>query len=136
MIPELETTLTKKMHVLNRYVSEPNRFNVSIRQNELFEKQQSVIFLFKITAKYCYLEFCCPLTLEQRNILDTAGYVPALRSDKYLKLGTDAYLDNHFAYASIRFPLDSGALDFITALEYLHNELERFVAHLYNVAAD
>lgn len=130
MIPALETVLTQKMHALNRYVSEPNRFNVSIRQDELFEKQQSVIFLFKITAKYCYLEFCCPLTAEQRNRLDAVEYTPVLRSGKYLKIGTDVFMDNHYAYANIRFPLDSGALDFIAALEYLHNELESFLRML------
>ena len=127
MVPALEMALIQKMHALNRYVAEPNKFNVSIRQNELLDKKQSVIFIFKITSKFSYLEFCCPLTFEQRNRLEAAEYTPVLRSSKYLNVGTDSFMDSHYAYANIRFPLESGALDFISALEYLHKELEGFL---------
>ncbi|WRS28462.1 hypothetical protein U6B65_04840 [Oscillospiraceae bacterium MB08-C2-2] len=130
MIEKLEAALAQKLRALNHYVSEANRFNVSIRQNELFEKKQSVVFIFKITSKYGFLEFCCPLTGEQRKRLDEAGYVPHLRCDKYLKVGTEECMDRPYAYANIQFPLGSSALDFMTALEYLHKELELFLAAL------
>lgn len=128
LIPALELALTEKMSMLNRRVSEANRFNISIRENELLDKKQSVVFLFKITSKYSYIEFCCPLTEEQYHMLRQSGYVPVLRSDKYLKVGVDLYRFSYYAYASIRFPLESGgAVDFMTAFDYLHRELERYL---------
>lgn len=128
LISELETALMQKMVILNHHISEPNRYNISIRENELLGKKQSVVFLFKITSKYSYLEYCCPLTKEQHDTLSTSGYVPILRSEKYLKVGCEQFQDAYYAYANIRFPLErGGAMDFMTAFEYLHRELERFL---------
>ena len=125
MVAGLEEALAQEMRAKNRRLSRANLFNTSVRHRELFEKQLSVVFIYRITNKYVFLEFCCPLTKEQRSVLDTANYVPLLRSEKYMKVGTDMCGDINYAYTQIRFPLEGGGIDFIDAMECLHREMER-----------
>ena len=125
MVAELEESLAQEMRAKNRTLSKANLFNTSVRHRELFCKQLSVVFIYRITNKYVFLEFCCPLTEEQRISLDTENYVPLLRSEKYMKVGTDMCRDINYAYTQIRFPLEGGGIDFIDAMECLHREMER-----------
>lgn len=127
MLLELERALTLKAQIENRNVSQANRFRLSILENELLNKTQSVVFLFKITAKTAYLQYCCPLTPEQYTRLQASGYVPLLRTGKYLKVGHDSFMDVCYAYASIQFPLDTHAIGFMEAMEYVQKELEKFL---------
>ena len=56
-----------------------------------------------------------------------AGYVPLLRSEKYIKVGTDLCMGVNYAFVQIRFSLDNGAIDFIDAMEYLRREMENYL---------
>ena len=124
MVAGLEEALAQEMRAKNRTLSKANLFNTSVRHRELFEKQLSVVFIYRITNKYVFLEFCCPLTEEQRMAIDTANYVPLLRSEKYMKVGTDMCGNINYAYTQIRFPLEGGGIDFIDAMDCLHREME------------
>lgn len=135
LIPDLYRDLSFEASILNRSVAYANRYNVSIREKELFDRTQSVVFIFKITSKYSYLQFCCPLTPEQYAALESAEYVPLLRSGKYLTVGIRMFGESRFTEVSVRFPLDSGAIDFIMAMEYLHKEMEKYLVFMEAAAA-
>lgn len=126
MIFELERALTLKAQIENRNVSQANRFRLSILENELMSKTQSVVFLFKITSKTAYLQYCYPLTTEQYTRLHAAKYSQS-QSGKYLKVGLDSFMEVDYAYASIQFPLDTHAIGFYEAMEYIHMELDKYL---------
>lgn len=126
MITELYNALIRRMGYRNRMMSEANRYNLSIRQDELFDRSQTVVFIYKLTDKYCYLQFCCPVTVDEYRKLAGSDCAAMQRSSKYIKTGVDEYEGRYHAYSSIRFPLD-GAIDFISALEYLRKELEKYL---------
>ena len=127
MVSELEKVLTLEAEAKNRTLYKPNRFHVSTQFKELFGKKVSVVFIYKITGKYALLSFCYPLTAEQCVALNRARYVPLLRSDKHMKVGTDLCMGMNYAYAQIRFSLENGAIDFIDAMRYLRNEMENYL---------
>ena len=127
MVSELEEALVREANAKNRTLYKPNRFHVSVQLKELFNKNVSVVFIYKITGKYAQLSFCHPLTAKQRRQFDSAGYVPLLRSEKYMKVGTDLCMGIDYAYTQIRFPLDSGGIDFIDAMRFLHKEMENYL---------
>ena len=127
MILDLERALTLKAQIENRNVSQANRFRLSVLENELLHKTQSVVFVFKITSKTAYLQYCCPLTPEQYARLRAAEDSPLRYSGKYLKVGLDNFMAVHYAYASIQFPLDTHAIGFYEAMEYITEALEKYL---------
>lgn len=130
MIFELERALDLKLRIENRNVAQPNRCRLQVLENELLNHTQSVVFLFKITSRYVYLHYCCPLTDEQYRLLRTSDYVPVLRTGKYLKVSHDCFMEVPYAYASIQFPLDTHVIGFMEAQAYLHREMERYLGVL------
>ena len=130
LIFDLEKALTLETQIANRNLSVPNRYRVAILENEICKKTQSVVFVFKITNKNSFLKYCCPLTKEEFLLLSQQKYAPTLRSSKYLKVGMATFMENHYAYADIQFPLDGHAIDFMGAFDYIQRELEQFLALL------
>lgn len=70
LVQKLYDALQEDLQIRNRHVrSRANRYHMSILENEILDRKQSVVFLYRITEHYAFLEFYCPLAERQHKRL-------------------------------------------------------------------
>ena len=126
----LEEALQAENEEQNDVVYKQNRFYTAILYRKLFDKRLSVVLLYEVNGEHALMSFCLPLSERQRNAIDAAGYIPVLRSDRYIKAGTDLCMGIHYAYTQIRCPFHSDISGFVDAMKYLCTEMETYISSL------
>ena len=101
------------------------RYFISVLDNHILERTQSVVFIIEVTDNFYLLKFCCPLTADEHDRLAALSYAPILKSKHYLTVGLERSCPH--AYAAIRLSQYSSVIDLFDGLFVLGRELEKFI---------
>ena len=104
-----------------------SRYYITILQNHILERTQSVVFTIEVTEDFYLVKLSCPLRDGEYRRLKAAGYVPLLRSKLYLTTGLEA--SPYQAYAAVKLSPYSSVIDLFDSLFVLQRELEGFLTH-------